>query len=156
MLVSNISFCGVTIHYSGNVSDIKNVEKIYDISKKYAEEKKWKISQFNNGYTIYPAEWCEPLNIKFSGKKLSEDFVKTQFAGIDIHIEILGLFTKIKPFMQKLNVIDEGEYWETKNKETLKVNFEFVTKSMAQIKSQHPSAKGPTKLPDGRIIDLHR
>ncbi len=63
------------------------------------------------------------------GKIKGEDcgsFVKTQFAPPDVHISIIKLLKYLKKrYIPDLKVVDEGEYWETEDREHLirKMNF---------------------------------
>lgn len=51
--------------------------------------------------------------------------VKTQYAGIEIHKIIIHLLKYLnEKYFSELEVIDEGEYWETGNEENLRLIFE--------------------------------
>ncbi len=52
--------------------------------------------------------------------------VKTQFAPVDVHITIVKLLKYLqKKYFSNLDVIDEGEYWDTEDEKILieKINF---------------------------------
>lgn len=54
-------------------------------------------------------------------------FTKTQFAPLDVHISICELFTLIRDkYFPGLQVVDEGEYWETHDLARLAENFETL------------------------------
>jgi len=54
--------------------------------------------------------------------------VKTQYAGIDIHRNIIQLFRYLnEKYLADLTLSDEGEYWETNDENVLKKNFKRYT-----------------------------
>jgi len=63
-------------------------------------------------------------------------FIKTQFAPIEIHITIVTLLVYIKKkYISNLEVIDEGNYWETHNKKILKEKLSFVNKKIDKLRT---------------------
>jgi len=60
--------------------------------------------------------------------------VKTQFSSPDIHIVLIKLLRYIKSkYIENLEVTDEGEFWETLNKERLKYLFDFLNEKLNMI-----------------------
>ena len=60
--------------------------------------------------------------------------VKTQYAGPEMHIWIIGLLKYLKRFhLPDLEVQDEGDYWETGNFEVLKEKMDFVGQKIATV-----------------------
>lgn len=55
--------------------------------------------------------------------------VKTQFAGVEMHKTIIGLFRylKEKDYFESLEIMDEGQYWETGDEQLLKDTFKKYT-----------------------------
>ena len=54
--------------------------------------------------------------------------VKTQFAGPEIHKQLINIFDYInKKYFENFDLTDEGNYWETKNDQLLKDTFEKYT-----------------------------
>ena len=154
MFVPAISSAGVTIHYSGVLSDSTTPESVIEMAETYATSHKWTYQKEGEALTIFPDPWCEPMHLSFREKSLNSDFVKTQFAGPQVHIAVIGLLKAIEPSFSHLDVLDEGEYWKSGSMDKLKENMEGVDATIANIKKTHPEAIGPTKLPDGRIVDL--
>ncbi len=69
--------------------------------------------------------------------EISNIFVKTQFAPIEIHITIIKLLEYIKKkYISNLKVIDEGSYWDTRNKNILEEKLSFLYKKIDQIGNQ--------------------
>jgi hypothetical protein len=61
-------------------------------------------------------------------------FVKTQFAPPEIHIAIIKLLKYLKnKFIPDLEVVDEGSYWETEDKELLIQKISFLNKKIDQV-----------------------
>lgn len=51
---------------------------------------------------------------------------KTQFAGIECHLAIMKLMLYLKEkYFANLNITDEGKYWETKNEDILREQFQI-------------------------------
>ncbi|WP_035668626.1 hypothetical protein [Flavobacterium sp. 83] len=54
--------------------------------------------------------------------------VKTQFAGPEIHKQLINIFDYInKKYFENFDLTDEGNYWETKNEQLLEDTFEKYT-----------------------------
>ncbi len=63
--------------------------------------------------------------------------VKTQYAGPEIHIWIIGLLKHLKKlYLPNLEVQDEGEYWETGNFEILKEKMDLVGEKIAAVSAE--------------------
>ncbi|MCX7840889.1 MAG: hypothetical protein N2559_15750 [Anaerolineae bacterium] len=61
-------------------------------------------------------------------------FTKTQFAPLDVHVSICELFTLIRDkYFPGLQVVDEGEYWETRDLARLAENFETLNTLINKI-----------------------
>ena len=60
--------------------------------------------------------------------------VKTQYSSPDIHIVLIKLLRYIKSkYIENLEVTDEGEFWETSNKERLKYLFDLLNEKLNMI-----------------------
>lgn len=73
---------------------------------------------------------------------------KTQFAGPDAHIAVLNLLQYLKDkYFSVFELTDEGNYWETKDKETLLAQFSkynFLFDVVADALNDFKSAPGET------------
>ncbi len=58
------------------------------------------------GLVLYPHNMSEPVWLQFGDDLVLRDSVKTQFAGADVHIEIIRLFDALKPILKSL--VDRG------------------------------------------------
>lgn len=74
-------------------------------------------------------------NPTLENKYLYNLFTKTQYAGVDIHKSIVELFRYLngKGYFTEFSMIDEGEYWETRNEALLVANFERVARAIDDI-----------------------
>ncbi len=62
-------------------------------------------------------------------KHLYQLFTKTQYAGIEIHKQIIHLFRYISAkYFEKFEMVDEGYYWETNDEHKLKAQFDAYIK----------------------------
>lgn len=60
--------------------------------------------------------------------------VKTQFAPPEVHITIIKLLKYLKKrYIPNLKVFDEGEYWESEDKEKLVDKINFLNEKMNQL-----------------------
>jgi hypothetical protein len=60
--------------------------------------------------------------------------VKTQFAGWQTHLFIVGLLKYLsKKYFLEFNVNDEGHYWQTNDEEILKQTFSRYTKMLTSV-----------------------
>jgi hypothetical protein len=171
------TFGGVTIHYVGKVASAEDVAKVLQVASAFATSKHWVITDASppsgtldrsvgdrrqtysgrvRGLRIQIAPMCEPLFIQIGDDLIMQDFVKTQFAGAEAHIGAIELLEAIKPFLRSLDVVDEGAYWGSHDKKALLQNLEAVNLMMENIKKNHPDAKGPIVLENGRVIDIAR
>ena len=85
---------------------------------------------------------CDPVSMTLicEGALKPEDVwiaVKTQFAGPETHIWIVGLLKYIQEhYLPELQVRDEGEFWETGNHETLKEKMNLINNKIDVISRQ--------------------
>jgi hypothetical protein len=85
---------------------------------------------------------CSLFNLELYGtlstpqdqQYLYSQFVKTQFAGYEIHMIIILLFKYVeKKYLKDFTVFDEGRYWETLNEELLKEKFKQYTSLLNSV-----------------------
>ena len=66
--------------------------------------------------------------------------IKTQFAPLEIHVRVTGLLKYLKKkYISNLEVVDEGEYWETGNIETLKERISSINRVMDRLEAEFSS-----------------
>jgi hypothetical protein len=80
--------------------------------------------------------------------------IKTQFAGVEMHIKVLKLLKAIEPSFCILNVEGEGEWWETRDTARLAGHFARVQGVIDEELRKTPSTQVKVKTPSGRIMDF--
>jgi hypothetical protein len=63
-------------------------------------------------------------------------WVKTQFSTPDIHIAVCSLLRLVEGYASHLEVIDEGDYWESGDRETLVARMEQLNAALTMLSSQ--------------------
>ncbi|MBN2355773.1 hypothetical protein JXO59_06645 [candidate division KSB1 bacterium] len=81
--------------------------------------------------------------------------VKTQFAPADIHITIIKLLKYLKKrYIPDLNVIDEGEYWQSEDEEQLMKKQAFLNEKIDAVKDVLSTIKKDKNYTAERLADL--
>jgi hypothetical protein len=71
--------------------------------------------------------WGESTDEK-EQEMLYTTFTKTQYAGVEVHKLVIGVFRYLNNrFLTDLKIYDEGEYWETNDEILLVENFKRNT-----------------------------
>jgi hypothetical protein len=125
---------GVTIHFEGQLTCDDNYNKLIEVAKVFAEEndfqyflfqeknkllqrvrdeKDWDYLGSTKGIQLQPDENCDPLILEFDETLYLQEYCKTQFTDISVHILIIDLLRQIQHFFKSITIEDEGEYWET-------------------------------------------
>lgn len=168
---------GVTIHFKGAVENERAVAVIVDAARRFSAANGWRYELIGpgnpcrdpitlktaeeypgkddiRGIVLYPDAMSEPLYLVFAGNDLVDNFIKTQFAGMEVHIKVIELLHRIEPRFQHLDIEDEGEYWNTGNRQKLQEQIGATDRMIATIMASQPGMRGPFRTPEGRMIDL--
>jgi hypothetical protein len=152
---------GVSIHYFGWIEDEANFGRLTTLATDLAHKLRWPfekapelIRERSIGFTIYPHPDCEPLHFEFDQRWEVADFVKTQFAGSAVHIQIVEFLAKIQPLFTVLTVQDDGEYWETRDREKLEWHMGQVNRMIWEAEQADPSVQTQVRISGGRILDI--
>jgi hypothetical protein len=154
---------GVTIHYRGTLTDIERLvdfeDRVLDLALELGGQAKiWRSAddadrsrmirgvllnlcpgQETTSLLVSPEGWLINLFDIEDAKKgtidgPSECFVKTQFGTVEGHVALVEMLTLLKrEFLPDLEVTDEGEYWETRNLETLVAKFKQLEAALNGI-----------------------
>ena len=154
---------GVTIHYKGKLNSADDINSFCEEMEDIAKSMGWKhtvIDKFDKndktpvkGIIIRPHEKSESLQLisdqhgnlrnvfafEFAGED-SEltylNFIKTQFAPVEIHISVIKLLKYIhKKYISNLDVYDEGDYWQTGDPKVLKGKIDFLNTALNHLES---------------------
>jgi len=106
------------------------------------------------GVEVQPHPNSEPLRFEFDRGLFVQEYCKTQFAGATTHVRIVELLHRVMHHFENLLVEDEGEFWETHDETLLESHIEKVNGLIDEMILEHPGAKGPIRLPSGRIVDV--
>lgn len=166
---------GVSIHFEGQLKSENDFNSVITAAKNFAQnnempyeffsdpfkkicrvkaEQDWDYEGPTKGIKIQPDPNSDPLWLEFDKDNYIQEFCKTQFAGIDVHLKIIQLLKLIQPHFIELLVTDEGEYWETNDKTKLQHSFDSYFVAAEKAIAENPKLNGPFRLDDGRIIDL--
>ena len=166
---------GVTIHFEGQLSSADKYDKIINVAKRFADsneleyftfqedkkllervkdEQDWDYEGSTKGIRIQPDLNCEPLILEFDENLYVQEFCKTQFADISVHILVVDLLRQIQPYFDNFIVEDEGEYWETSDINVLQHHIDNCFRAIEDMKKENDKVNGPIQLENGRIIDL--
>jgi hypothetical protein len=118
------------------------------------DEKEWDYKGPTRGIILYIHEDCDPLRLEFDQDLCIQEFVKTQFAGVRAHIQLVTLLRDFQSFFLDLKVEDEGEYWESGDEAVLAEHIQRCDEMIAEEASKNPSAQIKVRSPDGRLIDM--
>ncbi|MFA6296354.1 MAG: hypothetical protein WC663_03300 [Patescibacteria group bacterium] len=155
---------GLTIYYSGKIKDKKLIP---DLQKKLiflSKKKNWQYFLINeNGYQgivleLHPR--AESFSIIFNqdgyivdpgsviykenlvGKPEFGSFIKTQFAGVKTHLIVIKLLDYLKKnYLIKMDVEDEGEYWETRDTKLLQQRMDFLNMALDIVENKLKHSK---------------
>ncbi|MER8522384.1 hypothetical protein NKI48_25000 [Mesorhizobium sp. M0644] len=166
---------GVTIHFEGQLREDEHYAVLLREVEAFAVTRGWPFRKIDEaemvlhrvvdersvdylgpviGIELLPHPKSEPLRFEFDRHLFMQQFCKTQFAGSDAHIEIIELLRKVAPLFDKLDVFDEGEYWELGDSSILQVNLDTVEALIAEALRKDPTARGPIRLENGRVVDF--
>lgn len=166
---------GVTIHFEGGLKSEEAYEALIASANALASEMEWPSTQIEEreatlqrvkdeedwdyigpvkGVEILPHETCDPFRLEFDENLYIQEYIKTQFAPIQIHVLLIDFLQKHNELFKNLEIIDEGEFLETNDTEVLEKHIEACNKQLDDYLSQPDKYYGPVKLESGRIVDL--
>ncbi len=93
-----------------------------------------------HGFQLQPHAECEMLRFTFDDGLYLADCCKTQFAPVEIHMEVIDLLRAIKPLFADLKVLDEGGYWDTNDRDELETRIGFLNRAIDRLTHAFPPA----------------
>lgn len=121
---------------------------------RYFDEEEFSITGPVHAVIVTAHDDCDPIRLEFDSNWLVQDFVKTQFAGPEVHRAVVEFFREIEPCFAELQLDDEAEFWETGDLAMLEAHFRAADDAIAASLRSHPGAEVKVKTPEGRIMDL--
>lgn len=166
---------GVTIHFEGRLKDQASLEAVIALAKQFCDQHSWHSESLNSNYAklsrvrdeqdwdyegpvrgiaIEPHDNSEPFRLEFDKDLYIQEYTKTQFAPVEVHIALVELLRLIKPHFEHLEVCDEGEYFETGDTDTLMHHINRCSELLDEYLVQEDKYYGPIRLESKRIIDV--
>ncbi len=152
---------GVTIHFKGNLDQLGLIDTFCNEMEDIAKEMKWEYTRIDDlaasddnplkGVIISPHKDSESLMLTVDSAGILRNvfmmqfiekyedltyhnFIKTQFAPVEIHIAVIHLLKYIRQkYMSNLDVMDEGCYWETSDAGLLSEKMAFLNSMMDKV-----------------------
>ena len=165
---------GVTIHFQGRLKAQNSLAECLELAKRFSDERNWHFKPIDNpevtllrvreeeewtywgpvsGIEIQPHCDSEPLRLEFDSDLYVQDYIKTQFAPFDVHVQVCELLHLLDSFFEDLKVEDEGEYFQTNDLSLLTKYRDDVSEVINEYLA-NPKNSGPIRLDSGRIVDV--
>ena len=166
---------GVTIHFEGKLKNERNLTSVVRAAEAFARARGWEVQHISHmearlarvrdgqdwdyvgptsGVQVLPHERCDPLRLEFDKDLYIQEYTKTQFAGSQVHIDVVKLLHELAPHFESLQVEDEGEYWETGDPAVVTEHINACNRALTDELLKNPGAQGPVQIPSGRWVDL--
>src|SRR5437764_6086867 len=137
LFVAQASHAGITIHYEGQADSPSTFEKMGSAVCERASQLGWACKPIHGndirtadqitarflselegssdlagarGVVVYPGPMCEPLYLVAGPSGKVKNFVKTQFAGADVHVKIVELLEVARANLTNLQLEDESGF----------------------------------------------
>lgn len=135
---------GITIHFSGKLNTMGELPVIRSITARWAARWKCEVIDIDEplkelirvrngevciyespvtGLLLCPHPKAEPLFFEFDSDGYMAHACKTQFAPVQMHVEIIGLLRELAPHLDEFSVLDEGGFWESGDRQQLEDKF---------------------------------
>ncbi|CAN5124011.1 hypothetical protein BH20ACI2_BH20ACI2_24040 [soil metagenome] len=166
---------GITIHFEGSLRSVDSLSMLLQEARAFANEQAWPYVEIPNemrslarvrdeadwdyagltsGFEISPHKNAEPLRLEFDYDGYIQEYIKTQFAPLEIHLSVVNLLRKLEPYFASLDVVDESDFWETNDIVLLRQSFDRFFEVVEDEKAKNPRLTGPYRLENGRIADF--
>lgn len=166
---------GVTIHFEGRLRGEASLAAALALAREFSDDHQWSCQSIDEpevtlmrvsdeerreyvgpikGLVIQPHENSEPFRLEFDRDLYVQNFCKTQFAPIEVHVQLVELLNLLKPLFENLDVFDEGEYFETGDLDSLTRHRNRCSEVIDDLLAQSDKNTGPIRLDSGRIVDL--
>lgn len=166
---------GITIHFEGRLKDEASLEAVLSITKQFCDEQSWPYEPINDshvtlnrvrgeedwnyegpvkGIAVEPHENSEPFRLEFDKDLYIQEYTKTQFAPIEIHIELVKLLRRLQPHFENLEVDDEGEFFDADDENVLADHLHRCFEMLDEYLVQGDKYYGPIRLESKRIVDV--
>jgi hypothetical protein len=166
---------GVTIHFEGSLRSAEALDRLLATARQFARANGWPVEEIDSpevtlqrvrgeedwdyvgpvrGVALLPGPDCDPVRLELDRDLYIQEYTKTQFAGAETHEKVVELLRSIEPFFLDLSVQDEGELWETGDREALEAHLAACDRALEDFLASNPPARRKVRLEDGRILDF--
>lgn len=146
----------ITIHFGGKLASLHDLDRLLSFVNYYAEEKEWisselkedgkiKLEPWEKGISLITNIRIDPVHIYFDETLALGTFCKTQFGGVEAHLEIIEFLHAIEIFFAKFWVEDEGDYWLTNDEFLLKQKMDLIAKILDDVEKSIEEQKEENK-----------
>jgi len=139
---------GLSFHYSGRIREHSKIDSLVEEVKDLCKDLNWTYTILDDDkikgiivsskeseplwFTFVPdGRTCNVINLQYTDpndKYYSLCAVKTQYAGAEVHMAMIKMLRYISDkYFSEIEVMDEGEYWETGDEENLRNIFDRYT-----------------------------
>jgi len=151
---------GITIHYAGQLWSDDSLNELIDRAEVLASKLGWYFERTRvqpdsppRGFVVFPHHDCEPLRIEADARLKFSGWVKTQFAGVEIHIQVVRFLRELRSFFRRFGTRDEGEYWHTGDEAMLRWHINKINELIQEAVERNPDIRTKIRMPDGLMID---
>ena len=166
---------GVTIHFEGRIKSRADYNACLKILFATAHDNKWpsevikretrtlaRVQNEENwdytgetdGIEIHPHQNSEPFRFEVDQELFIQEYCKTQFAPIEIHIQLVEVLRSLADHFETLTIFDEGEYFDSSDRDRLTELRQKCFDALNNYLIEHPGSRGPERLKNGRIVDI--
>ncbi len=166
---------GVTVHFEGSLEGLEAFRRVVAFAEEFASARNWTASIIcearaklqrvrderdwdyvgpTEGIALQPHPNCDPLRLEFDADLYIQEYCKTQFAPMSVHIDVVELLRGIQPEFQSFIVEDEGEYWGSGDESRLEGHLNACFSALDEHLARDSNLTGPVRDPSGRILDL--
>lgn len=146
----------ITVHFGGKLASVEDLDTLLSFINYYAQEKDWISSELKEDDTVKLQPWekgislisdmrIDPIHIYFDETLTLETFCKTQFGGVEAHVEVIEFLHAIEDFFLNFWVDDEGEYWTTSDEFLLEHKLDMVAKILDDVEKPIEEQKDENK-----------
>ena len=168
---------GITVHFEGKLKNEAAYRGLIQVAENFASNRGWQMEHFalpqvslsrvrneqdwnyegpTKGIELHPHASSEPVRLEFDEELFIQEYTKTQYAPPEVHKDLVLLLDELTQYFESIEIIDEGEYYETRDEEILHEHRDNCFAMLNENLANDETLRGPIRLPSGRIADLVR
>jgi len=131
---------GISIAYSLTLRHPEDIASLLAAARAFALESSWRVQPVVAGLLLDPGHECEAILLSPGPDGRIADNVKTQFAGPAVHVQVVSLLDRLQPLVASLEIVDDSEYWHTRDLSQLHEVFETEAALIASARQRLPGS----------------